>query len=241
MIKIYHVSLARSLRIPWLMEELGEPYEVEAIAFPPDAGFLAISPTGTLPTIVDGDIVMAESIAILQYLTGRRLQRSMELGLGRSKPRPRGLCRAPPVPAPGRSLARRAAQPGLAHAASRTRRSEDEFHGQSVPGRVPAPAGGGRQTTRRWTAVSDGRAADNRRHLGRLRVAPGATTRSRGAADAAHARLSRATARAPSFPARGSEIARVATAVADRDVDQARLLRRPLRSGRRSRCRPSSS
>jgi glutathione S-transferase len=81
MIKIYHVSPARSLRIIWLMEELGEPYEIETIAFPPDAAFLAISPTATLPTIVDGDIVMGESIAILQYLTGRRLQRSMELGL----------------------------------------------------------------------------------------------------------------------------------------------------------------
>lgn len=81
MIKIYHVSPARSLRIVWLMEELGEPYEVETMAFPPDEAFLAISPTGTLPTIVDGDIVMAESIAILQYLTGRRLQKSIELGL----------------------------------------------------------------------------------------------------------------------------------------------------------------
>jgi len=81
MIKIYHVSPARSLRIIWLMEELGEPYEVETISFPPDEAFLAISPTATLPTIVDGDIVMGESIAILQYLTGRRLQKSMELGL----------------------------------------------------------------------------------------------------------------------------------------------------------------
>ena len=81
MIKIYHVSWVRSLRIIWLMEELGEPYDVETISFPPDEAFLAISPTGTLPTIVDGDIVMGESIAILQYLTGRRLQKSMELGL----------------------------------------------------------------------------------------------------------------------------------------------------------------
>jgi glutathione S-transferase len=75
------MSPARSLRIVWLMEELGEPYEVETIAFPPDEAFLAISPTATLPTIVDGNIVMGESIAILQYLTGRRLQKSMELGL----------------------------------------------------------------------------------------------------------------------------------------------------------------
>jgi glutathione S-transferase len=81
MIKIYHAGAARSLRIVWLMEELGEPYELETVSFPLDAAFLAISPTASLPTIVDGDIVMGESIAILQYLTGRRLQKSMELGL----------------------------------------------------------------------------------------------------------------------------------------------------------------
>jgi len=81
MIKIYHAGAARSLRIVWLMEELDEPYELETVSFPLDAAFLAISPTATVPSIVDGDIVMGESIAILQYLTGRRLQKSMELGL----------------------------------------------------------------------------------------------------------------------------------------------------------------
>jgi glutathione S-transferase len=79
MIKIYHAPNSRSLRVVWLMEELGEAYEVERVAFPPDDAFRAISPTGSIPTIVDGDIVMGESLAILQYLTGRRLQKSMEL------------------------------------------------------------------------------------------------------------------------------------------------------------------
>jgi glutathione S-transferase len=81
MIRIYHVSMGRSLRVLWLMEELGEPYELEVVALPADAAFRALSPMATVPTIVDGDIVMGESIAILQYLTGRRLQKSMELGL----------------------------------------------------------------------------------------------------------------------------------------------------------------
>jgi len=79
MIKIYHVPNSRSLRVVWLMEELGEAYEVERVAFPPDDAFRAISPTGSIPTIVDGDVVMGESLAILQYLTGRRLQASMEM------------------------------------------------------------------------------------------------------------------------------------------------------------------
>ena len=79
MLKIYHVPNSRSLRVIWLMEELEEPYEVETIAFPPGDAFRALSPTASVPTIVDGDIVMGESIAILQYLTGRRLQKSLEL------------------------------------------------------------------------------------------------------------------------------------------------------------------
>lgn len=79
MLKIYHVPNSRSMRVIWLMEEMEEPYGVETIAFPPNDAFRALSPTASVPTIVDGDIVMGESIAILQYLTGRRLQKSLEL------------------------------------------------------------------------------------------------------------------------------------------------------------------
>ena len=79
MIKIFHVPHSRSVRVIWLMEELQEPYELETIAFPTDDAFRSLSPTASVPTIVDGDIVMGESIAILQYLTGRRLQKSMEM------------------------------------------------------------------------------------------------------------------------------------------------------------------
>jgi glutathione S-transferase len=81
MIKIYHIPMGRSFRVIWLMEELGEPYELETITLPASDAFRAVSPMATVPSIVDGDIVMGESIAILQYLTGRRLQKSMELGL----------------------------------------------------------------------------------------------------------------------------------------------------------------
>lgn len=73
MITIFHVPHSRSLRVVWLMEELGEDYRVEKLAFPPPAEYRAVSPLGTVPAIEDDGIVMTESIAILQYLTGRRL------------------------------------------------------------------------------------------------------------------------------------------------------------------------
>lgn len=77
MITIYHVPHSRSMRVVWLMEELGEPYRIEKVAFPTPAEYRAISPLGTVPAIEDANdgqpIRMFESLAILQYITGRRL------------------------------------------------------------------------------------------------------------------------------------------------------------------------
>lgn len=77
MITIYHVPHSRSLRVVWLMEELGEEYRLEKVTFPTPAAYREVSPLGTVPAIDDasvpGGIRMSESIAILQYLTGRRL------------------------------------------------------------------------------------------------------------------------------------------------------------------------
>jgi glutathione S-transferase len=77
MITVYHVPHSRSLRVVWLMEELGEAYRLETIGFPTPESYREVSPLGTVPAIDDvsepGGIRMTESIAILQYLTGRRL------------------------------------------------------------------------------------------------------------------------------------------------------------------------
>jgi glutathione S-transferase len=74
MITIYHVEARRSERIVWLMEELGLPYELE---FKPGdllASVQAIRelhPLGTAPTMRDGDLIMVESGAILEYISAR--------------------------------------------------------------------------------------------------------------------------------------------------------------------------
>ena len=82
MITIYHVPKSRSLRVVWLMEEMGEDYRIEAVAFPVSDDFLKINRLGCVPAIVDdgpeGPITMFESLAILQYLTGRRLVAGVE-------------------------------------------------------------------------------------------------------------------------------------------------------------------
>ena len=73
MITIYHVPNSRSQRVVWLMEELGEEYKVETLGIPVPEEFKQVNPLGSVPTIDDDGIVMFESLAILQYVTGRRL------------------------------------------------------------------------------------------------------------------------------------------------------------------------
>jgi len=71
-LKLYHAPGTRSLRILWLLEELGLPYELETVAFTlPTTPFTQTSPFGKLPAIEDGDVTMVESGAILEYILER--------------------------------------------------------------------------------------------------------------------------------------------------------------------------
>lgn len=70
-IKLYHCKGARSVRPLWTLEEMGIPYELESMKFPPRfyrEGYLDVNPLGTVPTMVDGDLTMTESAGICQYL-----------------------------------------------------------------------------------------------------------------------------------------------------------------------------
>ena len=70
-IKLYHCKGARSVRPLWTLEEMGIPYELESMKFPPRfyrEGYLDVNPLGTVPTMADGDLTMTESAGICQYL-----------------------------------------------------------------------------------------------------------------------------------------------------------------------------
>ncbi len=74
MITLYHCMSARSFRPLWALEELGMPYELKMLPFPPrvlDRSFLAINPLGTIPLLIDGETHMTESAAMCQYLATR--------------------------------------------------------------------------------------------------------------------------------------------------------------------------
>lgn len=71
MIELWHCPDARSFRPLWALEELGLPYELHLLPFPPRARapeYLEVNPLGTIPAMKDGDTFMTESAAIVQYL-----------------------------------------------------------------------------------------------------------------------------------------------------------------------------
>jgi glutathione S-transferase len=64
----------RGFRVIWLLEEMGLPYRlrpVDLLGGELDAEFLAVNPAGFIPAIVDGEVTMVESIAIMEYLMAR--------------------------------------------------------------------------------------------------------------------------------------------------------------------------
>jgi glutathione S-transferase len=74
MIELYHCRDARSFRALWALEEMGLPYRLHLLPFPPRLlapEYLAHNPLGTIPLLVDGAVRMTESAAIPQYLATR--------------------------------------------------------------------------------------------------------------------------------------------------------------------------
>jgi glutathione S-transferase len=76
MIIVHHLNNSRSQRILWLLEELGLAYEIKkyqrdpkTMLAPPE--LRAVHPLGKSPVIEDGDSIVAESGAIIEYLVGR--------------------------------------------------------------------------------------------------------------------------------------------------------------------------
>ena len=71
MIKLYHCADARSFRVLWALEELGLPYELEVMPFPPRfrvEGYKDLNPLGTVPACFVGGALMTESAAIPHVL-----------------------------------------------------------------------------------------------------------------------------------------------------------------------------
>jgi glutathione S-transferase len=74
MLTVYHARHTRSLRVLWTLEEVGIKAEVKSLQFPPrklQPDYLSINPTGAVPALVDGEMVLTESLAICEYIAAK--------------------------------------------------------------------------------------------------------------------------------------------------------------------------
>ena len=78
MMKLYGAPPTRALRVIWLLNELGLEYEMVPVDVLQGENrqqdFLTLNPAGKLPVLVDGSLVVTESVAIQLYLADKNPQ-----------------------------------------------------------------------------------------------------------------------------------------------------------------------
>ena len=87
MLTVHHLNNSRSHRILWLLEELGVNYDIKYYqrdpkTFQAPSSLKAIHPLGLSPVITDGEITVAESGAIIEYILYKYGQNRLKPELG---------------------------------------------------------------------------------------------------------------------------------------------------------------
>jgi glutathione S-transferase len=83
---LYHAAPSRSSVTRWMLEEIGEPYEIKLLRLSegdqqkPD--YLAINPMGKVPALQHGDVVITEAAAICTYLADAFPQARLNVPIG---------------------------------------------------------------------------------------------------------------------------------------------------------------
>ena len=85
MLKIHHLGHSQSERVVWLCEELGLPYELQRYTRDPVTNLSppelkTLHPLGAAPLVEDGDLLLAESAAIVEYIIVRHGDGRLKLG-----------------------------------------------------------------------------------------------------------------------------------------------------------------
>lgn len=70
MYKIIGFPRTRAMRVMWLLEELGETYDIDP-ALPQSDAARALNPSGKVPILLEGDTAITESVAICTYLADK--------------------------------------------------------------------------------------------------------------------------------------------------------------------------
>ena len=83
---LYHAAPSRSSVTRWMLEEIGEPYDIKLLSLSkgdnqkPD--YLAINPMGKVPALKHGDVVITESAAICTYLADEFPRAKLNVPIG---------------------------------------------------------------------------------------------------------------------------------------------------------------
>lgn len=86
---LYHAAPSRSSVVHWMLEELGQPYDLHLLKLSngdhlkPD--YLAINPMGKVPALKHGDAIITESAAICCYLADEFPQAKLNIPIGQPK------------------------------------------------------------------------------------------------------------------------------------------------------------
>jgi len=83
---LYHCSPSRSSVVLWMLEELGQPYDIHLMNMKAGENrapeYLAVNPMGKVPALRHGDAVITESAAICCYLADEFPQANLNIPVG---------------------------------------------------------------------------------------------------------------------------------------------------------------
>ena len=83
---LYHAAPSRSSIVRWMLEELGEPYELQLLSLAKgeqhQPSHLAVNPMGKVPALKHGDVVVTEAAAICTYLADEFPQARLNVPIG---------------------------------------------------------------------------------------------------------------------------------------------------------------
>ena len=83
---LYHAAPSRSSIVRWMLEELGEPYDLHVVSLAKgeqhQPEHLAVNPMGKVPALRHGDAVITEAAAICTYLADEFPQARLNVPIG---------------------------------------------------------------------------------------------------------------------------------------------------------------
>jgi glutathione S-transferase len=84
---LYHAAPSRSSIALWMLEEVGEPYDIHLVSFKKGENrkpeFLTVNPMGKVPALRHGDAVITEAAAVCAYLADEFPNAKLNISVGR--------------------------------------------------------------------------------------------------------------------------------------------------------------